>query len=85
MQHSKKQKPNYFKDLLLLFAVPTSIAVFAALVIYIPQLIAHPKYDFIYSACETYACDTSFTVDSVGHVTESDTINEKPYGITQLR
>ncbi|HJQ08173.1 MAG TPA: hypothetical protein VJ836_01675 [Candidatus Saccharimonadales bacterium] len=66
----KKTKSNsYFKDLFLLFAIPAAIAVFAALVIYVPRFLANPKYDFIYSVCDDYRCRDSYSVDTNGYVT----------------
>ncbi len=62
--------PSHLKDLLLLFAIPIAIAVFAAGVIYIPRLLANPKYDFIYSACDDYRCLNNFAVDGTGHVVQ---------------
>lgn len=46
------------KDLVLLFAVPAGIAVVVMLVVYVPQLLAKPRYDFIYASCLEYSCST---------------------------
>lgn len=59
---------NQVKDLVLLFAIPIAIAVFAAIVIYVPRLLANPEYDFVYSYCDDYNCRNSFSVDSAGYV-----------------
>lgn len=67
MQNPKT--PSHLKDLILLFAVPIGIAVFAALIIYTPRLFANPKHDFVYSYCKNYNCRDSFNVDGAGHVT----------------
>jgi hypothetical protein len=64
-------KPSYVKDLVLLFAIPASIAIIAALAVYVPRLMAHPQYDFIYAACDSYSCENSFSVNADGLVTES--------------
>lgn len=63
-------KPNHLKDLILLFAIPIGIAVFAAIAVYTPRLFANPQYDFIYSVCSGYDCTYGFTVDSSGHVSD---------------
>lgn len=57
------QVKSHVKDLVLLFGIPIAIALFAAAVVYIPQLMANPKYDFVYSLCNDYTCKDSFTVD----------------------
>jgi hypothetical protein len=62
------QKPNHLKDLALLFAIPIGIAIFTAAAIYLPRLLADPKYDFIYSVCDSYDCRDSYSVDATGHV-----------------
>ncbi|MCC7543274.1 hypothetical protein IT415_01025 [bacterium] len=67
-QQTITSKPNHLKDLLLLFAIPIGIAVFAATVIYLPSLFANPKTDFIYSTCDDYRCKNRYTVDSSGYV-----------------
>lgn len=58
---------SHIKDIVLLFAIPVGIALLAAAVIYIPRLLANPKYDFVYAVCEDYRCGESYTVDA-GHV-----------------
>jgi hypothetical protein len=62
------QKPNHLKDLVLLFAIPIGIAIFTAAAIYIPRLLADPKYDFIYSVCDNYDCEDSYSVGATGHI-----------------
>lgn len=66
-----KKTSSHLKDLLLLFAIPIGIAVFAAAVIYIPRLLANPKSDFIYSTCDDYRCRSSYSVDSSGNVIQN--------------
>jgi hypothetical protein len=61
-------REKYTKDLLLLFAIPGTIALIAALAVYIPQLLAKPKTDFIYSFCDEYECNDAYSVDSGGYV-----------------
>lgn len=58
---------KHWRDLLLLFAVPAAIAVLVIGVLYVPRLLAHPKYDFIY--CQGYDCPGDFTVTLDGTVT----------------
>ncbi len=69
----KTDQPSHIKDLVLLFAIPIGIAIFAAIVIYAPRLFANPEYDFIYSVCNNYDCRDSYSVDSLGHVAKYDT------------
>lgn len=76
----KTNPPSHIKDLILLFAIPIGIAVFAAIVIYTPRLFANPKYDFIYSVCDNYDCRDSHNVDYSGYVTKYDTrLSDRPY------
>lgn len=64
----KTNRKSFLKDLILLFAIPIGIAVFAAVVIYVPRLLANPRYDFVYSICEDYDCNYNFDIDSSGYV-----------------
>lgn len=61
---------SHLKDLLLLFAIPIGIAIVAAAAVYVPRLLAHPSYDFIYSVCNDYRCKNSYSVDAAGHVAQ---------------
>lgn len=70
---SKSVRNAHLKDLFLLFAIPIAIAIFAAAVIYIPRLLANPRYDFIYSTCDDYRCGTSYIVDGNGTITQDST------------
>ncbi len=63
-------KNNHLKDLALLFAIPIAIAVFAAFVVYFPNFLTNPKYDFVYSLCDDYRCKNSYSVESTGYVTQ---------------
>jgi hypothetical protein len=72
MPVKETNKPNPVKDLFLLFAIPIGIAIVAALAIYVPQALANPKYDFIYSACDGYSCSDSYTADLSGKIVQSD-------------
>lgn len=69
---SKTHKPSHLKDLLLLFAIPIAIAVIAAVVVYVPRLLAKPQYDFIYATCPGYGCQYNYSVDSAGHISLDD-------------
>ncbi|CAN5672808.1 hypothetical protein BH23PAT2_BH23PAT2_03270 [soil metagenome] len=69
----KPNQPSHLKDLILLFGIPISIAIFAAIVVYTPRFFANPKYDFIYSICNNYACRDSYSVDSTGYVSREYT------------
>lgn len=74
----KTLKNSHFKDLLLLFSIPLGIAVFAAVVIYVPILFANPKSDFIYSNCDDYRCNTSYSVDPAGNISQDYPITVRP-------
>ena len=71
----KPNQPSHLKDLILLFAIPIGIAVFAAIAVYAPRLFAKPKYDFIYSVCDNYDCTDAFAVDNSGHISRSTNRN----------
>jgi hypothetical protein len=64
----KATNSSHVKDLLLLFAIPAGIALISAMAVYVPRLLADPKYDFIYAQCDNYSCTDSFSVDTSGHV-----------------
>lgn len=63
-------KTSHIKDLVLLFSIPVGIAICIAAIVYIPSLLANPKYDFVYSVCSSYRCDSDFNVDGSGHVSQ---------------
>jgi len=85
--NNKLGSNNQLKDLLLLFAIPIAIAVFAAAVIYVPRLFVNPKYDFIYSTCDDYSCRNSYSIDSTGYVSQdySNSSNSDYYNRTYNR
>lgn len=66
----KTNQPSHLKDLILLFAIPIGIAVFALIAVYMPQLLANPKYDFVYSICDRYDCEHDFEVDDSGYISQ---------------
>ena len=66
-----KTKNSHLKGLILLFSIPIGIALFAAAVIYMPRILANPKYDFIYSICDSYSCKNSYSVDSMGNIIQN--------------
>lgn len=68
-------KTNHIKDLILLFAIPIAIALIAALVIYVPGLLANPKYDFVYTICDDYRCKDNYSVDASGYVIQENAIS----------
>lgn len=75
----KTTPPNHLKDLLLLFAIPIGIAVFAAAVVYVPRMFARPTHDFMYAVCTSYEyCDTDYGVDDAGHVTALHANRNRP-------
>ena len=76
----KNKTPNHLKDLLLLFAIPIGIALFAVAAIYVPRLFAQPSYDFIYTQCGDYRCDDNYSVDAFGRlVKEADDMTKPEY------
>lgn len=87
----KKYKPSHLKDLLLLFAVPAGIALLAAIVIYTPRLFANPKYDFLYTYCDSYGCRDDYHVDESGFViydgvkSPDDPYNTRDNGLVAIR
>lgn len=56
------------KELILFMAIPLAVIAVLAGVLLLPSLLAHPKYDFIYSACPTYGCDNNYRVTDGGRV-----------------
>lgn len=66
MPTAKKQ--THLKDIALLFAIPLTIALIAAAVVYVPRLLANPAYDFIYATCGDYYCSPLYTVDQSGRI-----------------
>lgn len=81
----KTNQPSRLKDLILLFAIPAGITVFAVVVVYTPRLFANPKYDFIYSVCSNYDCANDYTVDSSGYISEHSLDRDYYRGISMLR
>lgn len=79
------QKPSHLKDLLLLFAIPTAIAVFAAVVVYVPRLLANPTYDFIYVYCGDYRCRDSYLLDGDHRIVRNADNDEYYDSISSLR
>lgn len=85
MSNQNIKKPNHLKDLILLFAIPIGITIFAVIAVYVPQLFANPKSDFIYSICNNYSCRHSFNVDSSGYVSQYNRSRDYPYDTSILR
>ena len=83
---NKPGRPSYFKDLLLLFSIPVGIVILAAMVVYIPQLLANPKYDFIYSLCDNYYCEDSYSINGAGLITKEVSLSiDNQYGYGDKR
>lgn len=85
MPTKNSNKPSHLKDLILLFAIPIGIAVFAAIAVYAPRLFADPKYDFIYSVCSSYDCNYDYNVDSSGYVSQYSRNRDYYNGTSTLR
>ncbi|MEK7602619.1 MAG: hypothetical protein AAB459_00035 [Patescibacteria group bacterium] len=81
----KLNQPSHLKDLILLFSIPVGIAVFAAIAVYAPRLLANPKYDFIYSVCSDYDCNYDFNIDGSGYVSQYSMNRDYRHGTSTLR
>lgn len=57
---------NSKRDLILLVSVPLILAAFLAAIVYLPQLLARPSYDFIYATCDSYRCSDEVNVRDGG-------------------
>lgn len=62
---------THLKDLTLLLAIPIGIALIAMAAIYIPRLLADPKYDFVYSVCDDYRCKDNYSIDANGRIAKN--------------
>jgi len=81
----QSNQSSYLRDLILLFAIPIGIAIFAVIVVYTPRLFAKPKYDFIYSICSNDDCGYDFNVDSSGYVSSYNISRDYYNGTATLR
>lgn len=52
------------RDILLLLSVPLGLLALLAAIVYIPQALARPAHDFIYSLCSSYRCRDSVSVEN---------------------
>lgn len=77
MPSKNSKKTSHIKDLILLFSIPAGIAICVAAVVYIPSLLANPKYDFVYSVCSSYSCHYDFNIDDSGHVLQYSTDRDR--------
>lgn len=77
MPSKNSKKTSHIKDLILLFSIPAGIAICVAAVVYIPSLLANPKYDFVYSVCSNYSCHYDFNIDDSGHVSQYSTDRDR--------
>lgn len=70
------------RDILLLLSVPLGLLVLLAAIVYIPQALARPAHDFIYSSCETsYYCSGRMVVEENKLVYRSgvrDRVDQQP-------
>lgn len=85
MPANKPTQPSHLKDLILLFAIPIGIAVFAAMVVYVPSLFANPKSDFIYSSCSGHDCSNNFNIDGSGSISQYNTNRYNTTDVATLR
>lgn len=51
-----KRRSTAKRDILLLISVPLGLLVLLAAIVYVPQALARPTQDFIYTLCEDYYC-----------------------------
>ena len=50
-------------ELLLFLLIPVTIIGLMAALLWLPRLLAHPRYDFIYSMCSTYRCNMQYSTE----------------------
>jgi len=76
--------------LIIGLAIPVLMIIFVAVAIYAPSIFAHPKYDFVFSAGDTYYTDYgdhySVAVGKISKTTISQPIDSfgKPYPTTRV-
>ena len=63
-------KPRSVWVLVLLFGSPILLFTGLVALIYVPRLLASPKYDFVYSTCQTYRCN-NYKFDDSGKIIET--------------
>jgi hypothetical protein len=56
------------RDFLIFISVPLLVIIVVAAILQGPSLFAKPKYDFIYSLCQSYDCGSAYTIGSAGAV-----------------
>lgn len=78
MMATKEKKNSHLKDLLLLLAVPLTIILVAAAIVYVPRLAANPKFDFVYALCTDYRCAQTYTVTD-GRIAQKDAAESNEY------
>ncbi len=64
-------RSSQIKDLVLLFSIPLGVSLLAAAVVYVPQLLAKPAYDFVYSYCDAYECADSYSLTADSRVLQN--------------
>lgn len=57
-----KQHSTAKRDVILLISIPLGLLVLLGAIVYIPQVLARPTQDFIYSACKEFHCSGKITV-----------------------
>lgn len=75
---AKLKNTNALRDIGLLVSVPLLLAALLGAVVYIPQMLASPKTDFVYSSCDTYSCLGTYRVDGGSIVVPSQDIEPDP-------
>ena len=65
------KQANPTRDIAILVSVPLVFAVILAAIVYVPQWLARPAYDFIYAICDSYKCDDDVSMYG-GHVLPMD-------------
>lgn len=50
------------RDVILLLSIPLALMVLLAAIVYLPQILARPGHDFIFSHCSSYRCKDAVSV-----------------------
>lgn len=81
MKAKNTHKNSVKRDLVLLISVPVILAALLALAVYIPQLLAKPSTDFVYSTCTSYWCDQEYFVkgESIAINKPDNNTDDDPY------
>lgn len=59
------------REFLLFMSIPVAIIVLVTVAVQLPKWLAHPKYDFIYTSCATYECQTTYAILGNGQLSKA--------------